>query len=65
MAQIVLIHGIGQQASDVEEQEAAWLPSLVKGVLASGHPNAAAVARADGGLDRSELPVPSSDGVLR
>lgn len=43
MAQIVLIHGIGQQDSDVEEQEAAWLPSLVKGVLASGHPNAAAV----------------------
>ncbi len=44
MAQIVLIHGIGQQASTVEEQEAAWLPSLVKGVLASGHPDAAAVA---------------------
>ncbi len=44
MAQIVLIHGIGQQASTVEEQEAAWLPSLVKGVLASGHPNAAAAA---------------------
>ena len=44
MAQIVLIHGIGQQASTVGEQEAAWLPSLVKGVLASGHPDAAAVA---------------------
>jgi hypothetical protein len=44
MAQIVLIHGIGQQDSTVEEQEAACLPSLVKGVLASGHPNAAAVA---------------------
>ena len=44
MAQIVLIHGIGQQASTVKEQEAAWLPSLVKGVLASGHPDAAAVA---------------------
>ncbi len=44
MAQIVLIHGIGQQASTAEEQEAAWLPSLVKGVLASGHPDAAAVA---------------------
>ena len=44
MAQIVLIHGIGQQASTVQEQEAAWLPSLVKGVLASGHPEAAAVA---------------------
>ena len=36
MAQIVLIHGIGQQASTAGEQEAAWLPSLVKGVLASG-----------------------------
>jgi hypothetical protein len=44
MALIVLIHGIGQQGSTVEEQEAAWLPSLVAGVLASGHPNAAAVA---------------------
>jgi hypothetical protein len=43
MAQVVLIHGIGQQDSTVEEQEAAWLPSLVKGVLASGHPDAAAV----------------------
>jgi hypothetical protein len=44
MAQIVLIHGIGQQDSNFEEQEAAWLPSLVKGVLASRHPNAAATA---------------------
>lgn len=44
MAQIVLVHGIGQQASTVKEQEAAWLPSLVKGVLASRHPDAAAVA---------------------
>src|SRR5271167_1599794 len=44
MAQIVLVHGIGQQASSAEEQEAEWLPSLVKGVLASGHPEAAAVA---------------------
>jgi hypothetical protein len=44
VAKIVLIHGIGQQDSTVEEQEAAWLPSLVKGVLASGHPNAATVA---------------------
>jgi hypothetical protein len=43
MAQVVLIHGIGQQGSTVEEQEAAWLPSLVKGVLASGHPDAATV----------------------
>lgn len=43
MAQIVLVHGIGQQDSTAEEQEAAWLPSLVKGILASGHPNAAAV----------------------
>ncbi|HEY7263351.1 MAG TPA: hypothetical protein VH589_17920 [Trebonia sp.] len=43
MAQIVLVHGIGQQGSTLEEQEAAWLPSLVKGVLASGHPNAAAM----------------------
>ena len=65
MAQIVLIHGIGQQASNAEEQEAAWLPSLVKGVLASGHPNAAAAAARNGGLDRSEPRAPRSDGVLR
>ena len=44
MAQIVFIQSIGHQASTVQEQEAAWLPSLVKGVLASGHPDAAAVA---------------------
>lgn len=44
MAQIVLIHGIGQQNSTVEEQENEWLPSLVKGILASGHPDAPAVA---------------------
>jgi hypothetical protein len=58
MAQIVLIHGIGQQSSTVEEQEAAWLPSLVKGVLASGHPDAAAVAArvaASTGQDRPPL----------
>jgi hypothetical protein len=44
MAQIVLIHGIGQQASTAQQQEEAWLPSLVKGILASGHPDAADVA---------------------
>lgn len=44
MAQIVLLHGIGQQASNAEDQEAEWLPSLVKGVLASRHPDAAPVA---------------------
>ena len=44
MAQIVLIHGIGQQGSTVEEQQGEWLPSLVKGVMVSGHPDAAAVA---------------------
>lgn len=56
MAQIVLIHGIGQQASSAEEQEEAWLPSLVKGVLASGHPQAAAVAaRIAASMDQNEL----------
>jgi len=44
MVQIVLLHGIGEQASNAKGQEAAWLPSLVKGVLASGHPDAAPVA---------------------
>jgi hypothetical protein len=44
MAQILLVHGIGQQSSSAVKQEAEWLPSLVKGVLASGHPDAALVA---------------------
>jgi hypothetical protein len=44
MAQIVLIHGIGQQASTAQQQEEVWLPSLVTGVRDSGHPDAAAVA---------------------
>ena len=44
MAQIVLLHGIGQQGGNAEDQEAEWLPSLVKGVLASGHTDAAPVA---------------------
>ena len=44
MAQILLVHGIGQQSSSAAKQQAEWLPSLVKGVLASGHPDAALVA---------------------
>jgi len=44
MAQVVLIHGIGQQHSTVAEQERIWLPSLVKGVLRSEHPLAPSVA---------------------
>ena len=58
MAQIVLLHGIGQQASNAREQEDAWLPSLVKGVLASGHPKAAAVAtRIAASADQNRLPL--------
>lgn len=58
MAQIVLLHGIGQQASDATEQEAAWLPSLVKGVLASGQPEAAAVAaRVAASMDQNRPPL--------
>src|SRR5260370_32770388 len=58
MAQIVLVHGIGQQASSAKEQEAAWLPSLVKGVLASGHPQAAAVAaRVAASMDQGSPPL--------
>ena len=61
MAQIVLIHGIGQQASTAEEQEAAWLPSLVKGVMASEHPNAAAVAaRVAASTGQNHPPLPPS-----
>src|SRR5690349_21258761 len=44
MTRIVLIHGIGQQNSTAAEQLAQWLPSLVKGVLRSGRPNAGQVA---------------------
>jgi hypothetical protein len=44
MAQVVLVHGIGQQHSTGRDQEAQWLPSLVKGILASRHPAAAEVA---------------------
>jgi hypothetical protein len=44
MARVVLIHGIGQQNSSCDAQEKMWLPSVVKGVLRSGHPHAAEVA---------------------
>jgi hypothetical protein len=44
MARVVLVHGIGQQNSTAAEQIDYWLPSLVKGVLRSGHPRAGAVA---------------------
>jgi len=58
MAQIVLLHGIGQQASNAKDQEAAWLPSLVKGILASGHPDAAAVAaRVAASTDQTRPPL--------
>ena len=58
MAQIVLLHGIGQQASNADEQEAAWLPSLVKGVLASGHSGAAPMAaRLAASADQNRPPL--------
>lgn len=44
MARIVLIHGIGQQASTAALQTRMWLPSIVKGVLLSGHGAASDVA---------------------
>lgn len=44
MTRVVLIHGIGQQNSTAADQIRHWLPSLVKGVLQSGHPNAGQVA---------------------
>jgi hypothetical protein len=43
MPRVVLVHGIGQQNSTAAEQVSHWLPSLVKGVLRSGHPSAGAV----------------------
>lgn len=44
MTRVVLIHGIGQQNSTAADQIRHWLPSLVKGVLRSGHSNAGQVA---------------------
>jgi hypothetical protein len=44
MTRVVLIHGIGQQNSTAADQIRRWLPSLVKGVLRSEHPNAGQVA---------------------
>ncbi len=60
MAQIVLVHGIGQQASCAKEQQDEWLPSLVHGVLASasGRPRAAAVAaRLAASMEQGRLPL--------
>jgi hypothetical protein len=37
MATIVLVHGIGQEASNAEKLEKGWLPSLVKGVRNAKH----------------------------
>lgn len=44
MTRVVLIHGIGQQNSTPADQVSQWLPSLVKGVLRSGRPDAGSVA---------------------
>jgi hypothetical protein len=44
MTRVILIHGIGRQSSTPADQMRQWLPSLVKGVLRSGHPNAGQVA---------------------
>lgn len=44
MTRVILIHGIGQQNSTAADQIRHWLPSLVKGVLRSGHPNAGQAA---------------------
>lgn len=40
MAQVVLVHGIGQQGSTAQEQLDRWLPGIVKGIRRSGHPAA-------------------------
>ena len=44
MTRVILVHGIGQQNSTAADQIRHWLPSMVKGVLRSGHPNAGQVA---------------------
>lgn len=46
MTRVVLIHGIGQQTSTSADQVSQWLPSLVKGVLRAGRPDAGRVAAA-------------------
>jgi hypothetical protein len=46
MTRVVLIHGIGQQNSTAADQVSQWLPSLVKGVLRAGRPDAGRVAAA-------------------
>lgn len=40
VAQVVLVHGIGQQGSTAQEQLDCWLPVIVKGIRHSGHPAA-------------------------
>lgn len=44
MARVVLIHGVGQQSSTAQAQLSEWIPSLVKGILLSKHPDAGQVA---------------------
>jgi hypothetical protein len=44
VAQVVLVHGIGQQGSTAHEQLGCWLPSIVEGIRHSGHPAAGDVA---------------------
>lgn len=41
MAEIVLVHGIGQEQYSADSLESRWLPSLAGGVRAAGHPELA------------------------
>lgn len=61
MTRVVLVHGIGQQNSTAADQIRQWLPSLVKGVLGSGHPNAGQV----GAVLSAAASVPAHDATVR
>lgn len=41
MADIVLIHGIGQEQEGPASLEARWIPALADGIIAGGHPELA------------------------
>jgi hypothetical protein len=47
MAQVVLVHGIGQERESADSLEAKWLPSLAGGIRTAGHGALADALRRD------------------
>jgi hypothetical protein len=41
VAEIVLVHGIGQEQRSADTLESLWLPNLAGGLRAAGHPTLA------------------------